>query len=397
MKATQLLHKNLSNACPDIHSVRLSALFAAVNSAITKQQVTVTALGRNLRSYSKTDTKHDIKRMDRIVGNQHLHAERKIIYKYMSDQLIGGKKHPILIVDWSPIPGNELFQLHRVSIPMGGRTLTIYEECFEEKKLNNTDVHNQFLDTLEKLLPEGSQPIILSDAIYKTPWFKSIEAKNWYWVGRLRGNVQLSLEGKTFKTSAQIMKQATTKAKSLGTILYSKRTQFPCQGTLFQGKEKGRHKNKKRGGVSKDSVSLYYSKKSKQPWLLVSHLPPEYNTPKKIVKLYSYRMQIEEAFRDTKNQQYGLGLAQAKSKSAKRYNNLLLIAALTLFLLWCIGQAAIENKYHYKLQANTVRNKIVLSNIYLAMQIVSDPRYEVDEESIKNILENIFNFTQNLT
>jgi len=361
-------------------------LFAAVNSAITKQQVTVTALGRNLRSYSKTDTKHDIKRMDRIVGNQHLHAERKIIYKYMSDQLIGGKKHPILIVDWSPIPGNELFQLHRVSIPMGGRTLTIYEECFEEKKLNNTDVHNQFLDTLEKLLPEGSQPIILSDAIYKTPWFKSIEAKNWYWVGRLRGNVQLSLEGKTFKTSAQIMKQATTKAKNLGSILYSKRTQFPCQGTLFQGKEKGRHKNKKRGGVSKDSVSLYYSKKSKQPWLLVSHLPPEYNTPKKIVKLYGYRMQIEEAFRDTKNQQYGLGLAQAKSKSAKRYNNLLLIAALTLFLLWCIGQAAIENKYHYKLQANTVRNKIVLSNIYLAMQIVSDPRYEVDEESTRKYL-----------
>ncbi|MCU7833390.1 MAG: hypothetical protein KZQ56_12575 [gamma proteobacterium symbiont of Lucinoma myriamae] len=41
-------------------------------------------------------------------------------------------------------------------------------------------------------------------------------------------------------------------------------------------------------------------------------------------------------FRDTKNQQYGIGLAQAKSKSAKRYNNLLLIAALTLFLLWCI-------------------------------------------------------------
>jgi len=166
---------------------------------------------------------------------------------------------------------------------------------------------------------------------------------------------------------------------------------IPLSGGLYF-KEK-----KKRGGVSKDSVSLYYSKKSKQPWLLVSHLPPEYNTPKKIVKLYGYRMQIEEAFRDTKNQQYGLGLAQAKSKSAKRYNNLLLIAALTLFLLWCIGQAAIENKYHYKLQANTVRNKIVLSNIYLAMQIVSDPRYEVDEESIKNILENIFNFTQNLT
>jgi len=396
MKATQLLHKNLSNACPKIHDVRLTALIAAVNSAITKQQITVTALGRNLKSYSKTDTKHDIKRMDRIVGNTYLHAERKSIYQYMALALIGQQKHPILIVDWSPIPGNEIFQLHRVSIPMNGRTLTIYEECYEEKLLNNTEVHNKFLDDLEKLLPEGCQPIILSDAIYKTPWFKSIEEKNWYWVGRLRGNVQLSLDGNTFKTSTQVMRLATTKAKSLGEVLYSKSTRFPCQGTLFQGKEKGNHKKKKRGGTSKDSVSLYYSKKSKQPWLLVSHLPKKYNTPKKIVKLYGSRMQIEEAFRDTKNQQYGLGLAQAKSKSEKRYNNLLLIAALTLFLLWCIGQVAVENKYHYKLQANTVRNKMVLSNIYLAMQIITDPRYEISEIDVWNIIENISSFTQKI-
>ncbi len=77
--------------------------------------------------------------------------------------------------------------------------------------------------------------------------------------------------------------------------------------------------------------------KEKQPWLLVSNLPESLNTAKKIVKLYRYRMQIEEVFRDTKNQKYGIGLAQAKSRYAKRYNNLPLVAALTLFLVWCIG------------------------------------------------------------
>ena len=137
----------------------------------------------------------------------------------------------MLIADWSPIPGNEIFQLHRISIPMGGRTITLYEECFEEKKLNNTQVHDISLDELEKILPKGCQPIILSDAIYKTPWFK-------------------------------------------------------------------------RGGISKDGKSLYYSRKAKQPWLLVSHLPEAYNTAKRIVKLYRFRMQIEEGFRDSKNQQY---------------------------------------------------------------------------------------------
>lgn len=394
MKAIKLLHKNLSSACPKIHDIRLKALMAAVLSTIKGQQLTVTGLGRNLKSHSNTVTKHDIKRMDRLIGNHHLHAERKDIYRYLSNLLNGQQKHPVLIVDWSPIPGSQIFQLHRVSLPMGGRTLTIYEECFEEKKLNNTQVHNTFLDELEELLPEGCQPIILSDAIYKTPWFKKIESKGWYWVGRVRGNVQLSLDGETFKGCTDIMKRATNKPKEIGTLLYSKKTRFSCQGVLFHGKAKGKHKQKKRGGISKDGKSVYYSKKAKQAWLLISHLPAAYNTPKKVVQLYQSRMQIEEGFRDTKNQQYGIGLAQAKSKSAKRYNNLLLVAALALFVLWCIGQVAVEQKYHYKLQANTVRTKTVLSNIYLAMQIIDDQRYEIDEKKFRVVFKTIQKFSQ---
>ncbi len=394
MKASKLLHKKLSTACPDMHDMRLKALIAGVTSALTEHQLTVTGLGRNLKSYSKTHTKHDIKRMDRLIGNSHLHSERKDIYQHLSMQLIGTQQHPVLIADWSPIPGNEMFQLLRISIPMGGRSLTIYEECFKEKKLNNTQVHNNFLDELEDIIPEGCQPIILSDAIFKTPWFKAIEAKGWYWVGRVRGNVQLSLDGKTFKGCASIMKMATTKPKELGTVLYSKSTQFSCQGVLYHGTTAGQHKKKKRGGISQDTVSLYYSKKAKQPWLLVSHLPEAFNTAKKIVKLYRYRMQIEEGFRDTKNQQYGIGLAQARSKSAKRYNNLLLVAALTLFLLWCIGKVAVDNKYHHHLQANTIRHKTVLSNIYIAIQIVKDERYPIEDKELHIIFEQISEFVR---
>jgi hypothetical protein len=395
MKAIKLLHKNLSTACPEIHSVRLKALMSAVTSTITGQQLTVTGLGRNLKSHSKTHTKHDIKRMDRLIGNQHLQLERQDIYQYLITQLIGQQKHPVLIADWSPIPGNEIFQLHRISIPMGGRTLTLYEECFKEKQLNNTQIHNTFLDELEALLPKDCQPIILSDAIYKTPWFKTIESKGWYWIGRVRGNVQISLDGDNFQGCTEILKLATNEPKSLGTVLFSKKTRFACSGVLFHGKEKGKHKKKKRGGQSKDGKSIYYSKKAKQPWLLISHLPEAYNSPKKVVKLYRLRMQIEEGFRDTKNQQYGIGLAQAKSKSAERYNNLLLIAALALFVLWCIGQVAVEQKYHYKLQANSTRDRTVLSNIYLAMQIINDKRYPIDMERFKIIFSTITELSKN--
>ena len=99
MKATQLLHKRLSSACPEIHKIRLSALMAGVNSALSEHQVTVTGLGRNLKSHSKTKTKHDIKRMDRLIGNKHLHKERKDIYHYLTTQLVGkqtGHRYPVM-------------------------------------------------------------------------------------------------------------------------------------------------------------------------------------------------------------------------------------------------------------------------------------------------------------
>ena len=79
----------------------------------------MTGLGRNLKSDSKTDTKHDIKRMDRLIGNEYLHSERQYIYRHLMKILIGSQKHPILMADWSPIPGRNIFQRHRISIPMG--------------------------------------------------------------------------------------------------------------------------------------------------------------------------------------------------------------------------------------------------------------------------------------
>jgi hypothetical protein len=44
-------------------------------------------------------------------------------------------------------------------------------------------------------------------------------------------------------------------------------------------------------------------------------LPKEVNTAKKTVKLYRLRMQIEEGFCDTKNQQFGLQLLPYKESS----------------------------------------------------------------------------------
>ena len=384
MKASELCHKNIQKSYPNIHKTRLISLMTAVNTACTGQNVSVTGLGRKMKDLSKTTTKHDIKRIDRLIGNQHLHNDRFCFYQYMSKQLIGPQEYPLLIVDWSPIPGKTLFQLLRVSIPMGGRTLTIYEGCFEEKYLNSPKVHQDILEDIALILPETViAPIFLSDAIFKTPWFDAVEKQGWYWISRVRGQVQLSLNQDDFEGCTSIMTKATSTATLLKDVRYSKATKHACQGVLYHGTIKGRHQKKKRGGISKDGKSRYYADKAKQPWLLVHHLPEKLQKAPKIIQLYRYRMQIEEGFRDTKSHHYGIGLSHAHSRSTQRYDNLLLIASLALFLLWCIGKAAVNKNIHYQLQSNTERKRVVLSHIFLAIQIINDRRYLLELSEIK--------------
>ena len=77
------------------------------------------------------------------------------------------------------------------------------------------------------------------------------------------------------------------------------------------------------------------------------------------------RMQIEENFRNTKNSKRGISLEYANSKSPERYDNLLLVAAMILFVLWCLGYASSQLGQAKLLQANTEKKRNVLSLIYI--------------------------------
>lgn len=388
MKAITSLQKNIAKEYPVIHSVRLNTLMTFVRSGLRNQRMSVTYLGRGLKAQSSTSVKHDIKRADRLCGNLHLHRERIKFYTHITRTLVGSNPHPIILVDWSPINGNEIFQVIRASIPMGGRALPLYEKTCFERELNSNKIHREFLDDLSQCLPNGCQPIIVSDAIFRVPWFKAVENKGWYWLGRVRGNVLLSADGKGWKPCKQWFNQASGKAQNLGKILYSQSNAFTCQGFLYQGKVKGRQKLKKRGGKSRCTTDKYQQQKAKEPWLLVGHLPTSLKRkPQHVIRIYKTRMQIEENFRDTKNARLGLALDYARSKSPERYNILLLITALILLVLWCIGYAACQLDYQKELQANTVRKRNVLSMIYIGREIVDDKRYKIDGKLILSVLK----------
>ena len=108
----------------------------------------------------------------------------------------------------------------------------------------------------------------------------------------------------------------------------------------------------------------------------MTSLPATSKLAKKVVSIYSTRMQIEESFRDVKSVRFGIGFELNLSRSAERLQILLLVAMIATFVLWLLGMAARNSQQHLQYQANTVKDRQVLSAIYLGLRVATDRRFE---------------------
>ncbi len=97
MQAEQVLQDVLHLCGPKMHRTRRESLSVNVMAALTGQCLTVTSVGRSIRSDAKE--KHCIKRADRLLSNHHLHAERRSIYTRVSQALFGNLGRAVILVD----------------------------------------------------------------------------------------------------------------------------------------------------------------------------------------------------------------------------------------------------------------------------------------------------------
>jgi hypothetical protein len=101
MRDISILHDLLKKQCPNLHAKRLSSLMIATQSLLDGQQLSLTELGRNISG--SVAPKHNIKRIDRLLGNSNLHNERLDIYRWHAKLLCGANPMPVVLVDWSDV------------------------------------------------------------------------------------------------------------------------------------------------------------------------------------------------------------------------------------------------------------------------------------------------------
>jgi hypothetical protein len=382
MQVDRFLHKILAAVIPQ---KRLTTLILLVTGLLQSKKLSVTELGRGMNTLRPIQERSGIRRSDRFIGNKKFHKELKSIYLQQVNCLVGTRKQPKIIVDWTHIPNTD-FHAIRAALAANGRALTLYEEVHLEKKLSNVRVESDFLKALKSLLPLDCKPIIITDAGFRNPWFKQVTALAWDYVGRIRGT-HTYYDGNHWIRCIDLFSRATKKAKYIGKVLLCKKSTIATHLYLLKEKPKKelwRKKYKKRRGGKKEVLS--YRKGSTDPWVLASSISGV--SPVKVarvIKLYKGRMQIEEGFRDLKNPRYGFGLRNAYSRDTNRIAVMLVIAMLASVIAWLLGYVAEKNKWQYKFQVNSIKSKRILSLFFLGCRVFMR-KIEVTEAMLESAL-----------
>jgi hypothetical protein len=371
MHAHQIIQRLLGHECPSIHAKRRACLAQVVQAALLGG-LGVVRIAKQVMS--ATSLRHRIKSCDRLLSNPHLARERVQIYQAMVRRLLRKKRQVQVIVDWSEVREDGSAQLLRAAAVIKGRAFTLYEEVHPEKLLNSPSVHASFMRTLQAILPLHCEAVIITDAGFRSTWFKLLNELGFDWIGRIRNRDHVCKQGTdTWSSCKTLYEKACSKARDLGEFFYVRSNATLCRLVLYKAKPKGRHCLTKSGAPARSRRSKKNSASHREPWLLAVSPKLTQLRAEEAIRMYAGRMQIEQTFRDLKNAKWGMGLSNSQTKGLHRLAALLLIGALVTYVLWMIGLAARNAGYEigYGSRAKAANTLSVLS---LAMHWLDDYR-----------------------
>lgn len=393
MPVRRLCQDFFRDALGSFHKYRQNALIDATTALVTGASLTLTSIGRFLPG--EAQVKNKIKRVDRLLGNESLQQDVPIIFNKIISMLTSRLSLCVIAVDWSGYPSQE-YHVLRASLICDGRSIPLLSHIAPSSKQNNGDVQKAFLDALARTISPDKKVIIITDAGFKNAWFRHIKSLGWDFVGRIRGNTQLRLEGKgdSWLRPGDII--ASSRPEHLGPGTLSQAAYAQCEGHFYlqKTKPKGRKHKRARCRIRRSKQVRCGRSAAKEPWLLFSSTA-EFK-PREIMKLYSRRMQIEQNFRDEKSERFGFGLRASYSRTEGRILVLSLLATLSTIVLWLLGYYAESKGLHLRYQANSIKSRRVISFLTLAENVLRHSPLILRRISLSDVLIHLTRIYRNM-
>jgi hypothetical protein len=359
MHAIAMLQKSLHQAFTAMHAARVQVLLGAVTALLNGRRLVLMDLARSWPGAIRV--RAPLKRLDRLLSNRHLGDERTLLYAAMAHALVRTPR-PVIVVDWSALDHRGCWQLLRAAVPIGGRTLTIFESVHPTAELGSAKVERQLLSALKAMLPANCRPIILTDAGFCTPWFRAVRQYGWDYIGRVRSRISVETTPDNWTSTSILLAEATTNPTRFDYVLLTRSSRWPCHLVLARQPHQGRQLLTQHRRPQRNKRALAAQHRGHTPCLLATSLTLR---PNKIIALYRLRMQIEESFRDLKCERFGCAFHHSLTRKPERIAILLLLQALASFLVYLVARQLNERS------AQTTYGGIVGSRRHFSMHRIA--------------------------
>ena len=355
MRARQILERLCEPCRSLVHPYQFEAVLNAAAATFRAARLTLTGLGRA----SGGAPKHDIKKLDRLIGNPRLAASRHIWFSAIARALVGGVRRPVVCVDWTQIHGPWWALV--AAVPFHGRAIPIYAIVARKKRFRYRSAHIRFIVGLREVFGPGVHPILVADAGFRTPFFLLAEEYGFHFVIRVRSTKGVAERWRPDERVSfrALFAKAGKRPRCLGRWVPYASSRISRLRLVIAGRPPVA-KRRLGGG--------YYQKRAQEPWLLATSLSQLSAT--KIVRIYATRMQIEETFRDAKSPRFGWSLEHSMSRCHHRLEVLIMLGSLAHAAATMAGAAAEQVGLHRRYQANTVTRRRVLSFVRLGREVL---------------------------
>lgn len=358
MPPSTILEQCLADVFLQMHRATVKVVLKAVHALSVGGWLTMTEMARHWPGAQRVAA--PLKAVDRLLSSARLRGDRAQLYGGLTRWLIR-QNRPVIVMDWSDLKADGRFRLLRAGLAVQGRTLTLYEEVHPRARSGQVEVEAAFVRALAAMLPRGCRPIVITDAGFRTPWFRAVRNRGWHYVGRVRGTVKVQrIDGPSppsWALCATLHRQAPRNGtRELGAYQLGQRAMFRSRLIVHKAPRKGRHAKTVTGRTRRDGVSRKAARSAREPWLLATSLSREEATMRGVVNLYARRMRIEESFRDLKSGDLGAGLEHSRTAKCERLEHLLVLFALAQLAAWLMGWCEEERGEGGRLEArNTTR------------------------------------------
>lgn len=302
----------------------LSILVAATLEAM---RLSLAAIGRSLAAQRDGSAKHSIKQAWRFITNPRIEPATlmpQVMSRLCRRVIKHHRKHPsrrplLISLDWTKVRS---FHTLMAAIVVKGRALPLCWQSYGDRVQGKSQnvLENAMLLMLRAALPEVRFVLLADRGFRRASLVQLCQQHQIDYLIRICDDVIV----KTARWSGNLKHYPIQRGQSHCFA----QTQYRADGAVTTNLIV----RWKRGPAAK-------SDQPPEPWYLMTSLPVKGGRRRaaELTDLYALRFDIEELFRDTKNEHLGWCLAKTRVTKADRLDRLILIAALAYVLLTAAG------------------------------------------------------------